>query len=153
MSNVLLLLAGSSYDLSRLLHQAKSCPQIEIAENELNDPNDAQYPDHKVAFSHDDITSSSLVVFYKQHGKYTILIGNELIEKQKANPKYKGKLSGYLISKPALKKARLEKEGEEEEAPPAAPGFSLGERMRGNVDGHREHRRYHDTRNTPRPRS
>jgi len=73
------------------------------------DINTDELPEHVVhLYSERPDAQSGSVVFYKQGGKYTIILGKETAKKEMASPKYKGVIQGKLISSVVLKKARVE---------------------------------------------
>lgn len=82
-------------------------PMIEVKPEELNSFDAAVFPEGVVSYQEDKIGIDPLfVVFYKQHGRYTVLMG-------RGHPQFKPELGaesfrGRLISSPSLKKARIE---------------------------------------------
>ena len=52
-------------------------------------------------------TDKNTIIFHKENGMYAVLAGNEVIKKITTSPKFKGTVSGYLISSVVLKRARV----------------------------------------------
>ena len=105
-----LCLAGNKYSIPALITIGMSGPTIKIKENELNGIDDQFIEDHTVTFEpasiKEEMDSKPLILF-KQHGKYTILLGQAFIDKIKNSKNHNGTFVGKLVSTPALKKARI----------------------------------------------
>lgn len=92
-----LTLAGHQYDAETIKRLCGSAPKIEV---NLTDINDGTNPEHVPNLSEQFICD--IVVFYKQHGKMTIVLGDA--EKHTKD----GKVKGALLSSPMIKKARID---------------------------------------------
>lgn len=108
MSN-LLLLGEVAYDLDHVLKHSKTGPNIIVEEHEINNP--ADNPAHNVEIrvsNHVQFKDDGSIVFYKQHGGYTVLLGKHTADNIRNNPNYDRKLHGYLMSTVALKKSKIQ---------------------------------------------
>lgn len=103
MSSVVLVFGEKEYDFGELIKVAASGPEIAVELKDINDPSQADY---KVDVKGDVTGIKERLVYFKQHGKFTILAGRHLYEQ--------GQVKGRLISTPMLKRVRLV---EEEVAP------------------------------------
>jgi hypothetical protein len=106
-----LVLGDAEYDLDAVIKIGASGPLIKITAEEINETNNGQYPEHVVAFKpeavSEEMNNRSSMLFYKQHGKFTILVGRETYDRLKTEKNFPGTVSGRLLSSPALKKAKL----------------------------------------------
>ena len=103
---VIMFLANSKYFLDSVLKIGKSGLTISVNENEINS---TANPEHIVTLSREfSALDSEEVIFYKQHGKFTIISGRNRIAEAKASPKFKGEHKGRLITTVALKRARID---------------------------------------------
>lgn len=101
-----LVLSGSRHRLVEVLQQAKMAPTIKV---KVADLNDGTNPDHVPSVTPPAPTAFATgVVFYKQHGKYTALLGQAHIEQLMAQKGFTGEITGKLLSSPSLKKTRIE---------------------------------------------
>jgi hypothetical protein len=110
-----LLFKGEEFDMDQVLGQAKSGPPIEVKLDELNlvglnklaaDEEEAK----RLIARHHPVRPEYVeqgIVFYKQEGKYTVLLGH--IKIRQALEEGKRSFKGRLISGPALKKTKIEK--------------------------------------------
>lgn len=112
MSNRVLILGDYKYGFDDVVKLGASGPIINVDENDNNPSDESQEnEDYRVMFDSDALAkeaSEKYVLFYKQNGKYTVLLGNNKLDETKTGAKYKGVLTGKLISTPAIKKARIE---------------------------------------------
>jgi hypothetical protein len=126
-----LLFKGEEYRLGQLHAQVKTAPPIEVKLDDLNlvgltklaaDQQDPAHAELTVA-KHEPVLPEyveQFVVFYKQEGKFTVLLGH--IKVRQALEAGNTVIKGKLISGPVLKKCRIEKEAAPViEVPPAAP--------------------------------
>ena len=99
-------LGGVEYDANIVLALAKSGPKIAIDVSDIN-AFDSSWVDkeHKVSLRGN--VPDEVVVLFKQHGKYTVLMGMAKVREALEQPK---KVVGRLISTPALKRAKVERE-------------------------------------------
>jgi hypothetical protein len=95
-----------TYALDKVLMIGASGPSIDVSEYDIND--DMVNPYKVKVVSKTPFVDDGQVIFYKQHGKFTILAGKLTAEKAMKNGKYNGRLNGRLISSIALKKTKLE---------------------------------------------
>ncbi len=97
----------TQYRLESLIHHGKVGPEATIEQKDLNLDGQDQ---HKVTII-DDVNdlSKNVILLYRQHGKFTILTGKELAEKQLAK---NSKVVGRIVSSPTLKKSKLYDESE-----------------------------------------
>lgn len=104
----LLILNGQAYDLLPLLKTIRSCPLVAIKVEELNASLGFTTDKEHIVTTKPDYPQlgTSEVVFYKQHGAYTVLAGQVLVSRYLADqfPIIKGR----LVSTPGLKKHRVE---------------------------------------------
>jgi hypothetical protein len=112
-SSAILHFKDSKYRLSAILGLVKQAPPIEVKPEDINPitvftPENAIY---KVSIT-PDVPEMKVgeIVFYKQEGKFTVLLGQQ--SAIRAIQDAKGLIKGRLISGPGLKKTRIE------EAPP-----------------------------------
>ncbi len=105
-SNVMLLVGGFAHHVKQLLQYGAAGPLIEIPINEINDPLDEQFKaEHTVEFKpHTTEFDAAPVLFFKQHGKYTVLTGKDVVAQHILEKKTA--ITGRLLSTPAMKKAR-----------------------------------------------
>lgn len=100
MKESLLILNGQRYKLSQLLVIANTAPTIGINATDINDGSNSE---HRVSFEPATPIANDhqpmLPIVFKQHGKFTVLLGETLIKD--------GMNKVRLLSTPALKKARL----------------------------------------------
>lgn len=108
-----LTLAGHEYDVELLKRVSGTAPKIEV---NLSDINDGSNPEHKPKLS--DPFEIDDVIFYKQHGKMTVLLGD--VEKNTKD----GKVKGKLLSGPVIKKARLDSPAFFQQPTVATPRYS-----------------------------
>jgi hypothetical protein len=107
MANTDILKFGdNTYALAKVLMIGASGPVVDIKKDDINDRRADAY--RVTVVSKEPFTDNGPVIFYKQHGKFTILAGERTAEKAMNNPKFNGLLNGRLISSIALKKTRLE---------------------------------------------
>lgn len=100
MKNSNLLMIGEvKYDLDKVLIIGATGPIIIIKESELNDISTLE--NKPKIISSETFDDSGPVIFYKQQGKYTVLLGSKSINIRG------GKLKGHLISSVALKRAKI----------------------------------------------
>ena len=106
-AGIVLEFNGHQYDLQKLMAIAKTCPRVELAGLTLNDENHPNASEHEVSFIPANATPvAEIVVIFKQHGNYTVLMGRELMPGGSAGVKA---LKAHLLSTPAMKKVRIEK--------------------------------------------
>lgn len=110
-----LLFKGEEFDMDQVLGQAKSGPPIEVKLAELNlvglnklaaDEEEAK----RLIARHHPLRAEYVeqgIVFFKQEGKFTVLLGH--IKIRQALEEGKQFFKGRLISGPALKKTKIEK--------------------------------------------
>ena len=110
-----LLFKGEEFDMDQVLGQAKSGPPIEVKLAELNlvglnklaaDEEEAK----RLIARHHPVRAEYVeqgIVFFKQEGKFTVLLGH--IRIRQALEEGKLTFKGRLISGPALKKTKIEK--------------------------------------------
>lgn len=99
---IVMELNGSKYDLTKVLAVAASAPRVTLRGLPINGRSGPARPEHKVTFHNGEPPAAKEVIIFKQHDGYTILFGEDLY----ANPAD----TARLLSTPALKKARFEKE-------------------------------------------
>jgi len=101
LTNALLVLNGAKYRLHELLGQVNAAPVIEVAVTDINPFRDAAHyhggsedvnPEHIVTFEGLPVTDENAplpreliapavgIVFFKQHGKMTVLINQEMAD-------------------------------------------------------------------------
>lgn len=112
---------AAKYRLDAAIGQGKAGPQITVTREELNT---GDQPEHSITVSNTDIDiDQEEVVFYKQHGKWTILFGRA---KAHAQLEKHQKVTGRILSSPALKKAKLVEEAEVPDVPATPPQYNEG---------------------------
>lgn len=110
-----LLFKGEEFRLGQLFAQVKTAPPIEVKLEELNVVGlnklavDAEEAERLIA-THVPLLPEyveQFVLFYKQEGKYTVLLGHIKVRQalEAGNIAFRGK----IISGPVLKKCRIEK--------------------------------------------
>ncbi|EKD22714.1 MAG: hypothetical protein ACD_84C00001G0006 [uncultured bacterium] len=100
------VLAGVVYGLESVLKHAKSGPEVSIKREDINDET---VPEHVSSFRTEvPFIDNGSIVFYKQRGKYTILLGKLTAQDMIDDKKFNGILTGRLISSVTLKKAKIE---------------------------------------------
>lgn len=92
-----LFLGGNIYDADQIPRLTSGAPFISVDPKEINDDDE---PSHVPSFQKP--FTSDKVVFYKQHGKFTVVAGDRNRHTGKD-----GKVSGYLLSGPVFKRAKL----------------------------------------------
>lgn len=118
----LLILNGVKYVLDIVHLQAKGGPTIAVKEDELNDGSNPEHVRSIVPST--AVVEENDIVFYKQHGKYTILCGQDRATAKRAAADYSGVLKGRLLSSVALKNAKLMPPQSEVVEAPAAPTYA-----------------------------
>ena len=104
---------GSQYTLANIVALGKIGPTINIQIEDINlyeGPN--QKTEHVVVFNppqQNPAADDGSIVFYKQHGRYTVLLGKNTLVSKILVKDFTNNIKGRLISTPALKKARIEK--------------------------------------------
>lgn len=102
----ILEIGNNKYDLEKVKKIGASGPIINVSEDQLNDFNHEEFKVNLITSF--PIVDIGAVIFYKQNGKYTVLLGKQSILGQKVKSKFNGEYNGHLISSVALKKAKLE---------------------------------------------
>jgi hypothetical protein len=149
-SSAILHFKDSKYRLSAILGLVKQAPPIEVKPEDINPITVFTEANaiYKVSVEPDmPETKIGEIVFYKQEGKFTVLLGQQ--SAIRAIQDGKGLIRGRLISGPVLKKTRIE-----EASPPVdihAPIYeSREERPAPSYNNERASRGYHsDSRRTP----
>ncbi|WP_233875008.1 hypothetical protein [Paraburkholderia adhaesiva] len=131
------------YRLDALKGQLPRAPLIEVSTADLNPPGIGEGP-YQVRFSSTAMNGpGEEVTFFKQEGKFTVLLGHLSVHKQLAAGATH--VSGRLISSPALKRARIDSPvaAEATHIPhePAAVETSVGTRAR-NTEPSRTRQRH-----------
>ena len=106
-AETLVVLGGVKYLLSQLLQQANLGPKIVVKTADLNPmvPG-SQFPELAVTIEGNaPMRDPHPVVFYKQLGKMTVVLGRDQVQKLLGDGK--AEISGKLLSGPAIKKAKL----------------------------------------------
>lgn len=100
----IMVLAGAQYHTDAVVAASKTGPVITVKRSELNVSSGPNVnPDHVIKYiGHTPSVAASGVVFFKQHGKYTVLFGISKI------PADGDTITGKLLSTPMLKKAKVE---------------------------------------------
>lgn len=94
------------YNLETVLKLAKIGPNVIIGGSQLNN---TEIDEFKIKLeTAEPFPDTGSIIFFKQNGGYTIILGSETAYKTMNNQKFDGSYPGYLISTVALKKARLE---------------------------------------------
>ena len=101
-----IVISGHRYKLDKVLAIGATGPAIDVLDADLN--GDILEPYKAVLIAKFTFIDNGPVIFYKQNGKYTIILGKDTARKQVANPKFNGAINGHLISSVAIKKARIE---------------------------------------------
>lgn len=128
-----LVLNGARYRLEEVLQQAKLAPVVTIKYEELNPIGDGQLPECVVTYEPPlPQMGDNGVLFYKQHGKYTVLSGANRIEQARAEKHYKGEHIGRLLSSMVMKKTRVEVPEPVREVRPANPVLNQRPYFSGN---------------------
>lgn len=108
-TSALMLFKGTQYRLGAILGLLKQAPPIEVKPEDINPihPRSEEDKDFVVSFS-PATPEAALggIVFYKQEGKFTVLLGHQSAIQQMAQGR--ALLKGHLISGPSLKKTRLD---------------------------------------------
>lgn len=92
---------GHDHRLRAILGAWDQFPVVDIPSSELNDLTDPEFiPNVSAA-----VDTGLKVLFFKQKGKYTVLIGRDIVSSLVSSAK-QFKISGRLISSPSLKSAR-----------------------------------------------
>jgi hypothetical protein len=103
-----LILNEQEYDLVPLLKTLLGCPLIAVKVEELNKFTGPDVNKEHIVTTKPDYPQlgTSEIVFYKQHGAYTVIAGQDRVTEQLAagQPVIKGR----LVSSPCLKKYRVE---------------------------------------------
>lgn len=95
---------GNNYRLREIMKGLAQYPIIEVSAKEINSW--LASDEFKADYS-EDIDTGLNVLFFKQKGKYSVLVGREALECfAKSNPGCV--IHGKLISTPALKKTRID---------------------------------------------
>ena len=111
---VIMTLHGKSYDADMVKKIGGSGIPVSIKTDDINLDD---HPDHIVSFDIPNFTFDSLsVVFYKQHGKYTPIMGRKQVLEAVAAMKQNSEVRGKLVTSVALKRARIDNEGDEQQA-------------------------------------
>jgi outer membrane protein assembly factor BamB len=104
-------IANNEHYLDKVIKQGGAGPTVSININEINSEQDNDISaeiDHSIVIKSDKVfIDNGNILFYKQHGKYTIVLGKETAAKAIANPKFNNVLTGHLISTVVLKKCRV----------------------------------------------
>lgn len=99
-----LIVANSTHYLDLVLTMANQSPKAEIKAEEIYKPTDADFaaihlPDQEEAPARE-------IAFFKWNGKYIVLLGRE--KARKALDANQAVLKGRIVSKPALKRCRVD---------------------------------------------
>ncbi len=107
-----MFLNGQKYNFAAVLKVGKTGPEISPKFDEINPfEGDKVNPEHVVSFDvKPDKIEFNGVLYFKQHGKLTVLVGHESVAA--------GKLHGRLLSTPAFKTARIVEQQKQEVTPP-----------------------------------
>lgn len=102
------VIGEATYEFATLLKVSKSGPNVIIKSNEINDGTE-QFPEqHRVKInSSTPFNDNGSIVFFKQNGKYTIILGSETYKAMKLKDSNLNEFHGYLVSTVALKKAKI----------------------------------------------
>ena len=108
---VIMSLHGKCYDADMVKKIGGSGIPVSI---KLSDINLDDNPDHLVSFDIPNFSFDELsVVFYKQHGKYTPIMGKKHVLSHLETLKPNLEVRGKLVTSVALKRARIDFEGDE----------------------------------------
>lgn len=109
--SAILVVKGIKHYLPKILaaYKSNSMPTITVNIDDINtgDNKEPNAADHKVTFHNVSLVEQfdiRDILFYKQDGKYTILLGQSVVDKARADKLET--VTGKLISTPALKTFR-----------------------------------------------
>lgn len=105
-------LHGKSYDADMVKKIGGGGIPVTIKTSDINLDD---HPDHLVTFDIPNFSFDELsIVFYKQHGKYTPIMGRKKVLEAVAAPKNISEVRCKLVTSVALKRARIDNEGDNE---------------------------------------